>query len=82
MTPSDMLVLEAAVEVLDRHGYDSADLRGCIAAAHQANEDEAAATPGEVPDSPAPEESAKSPDTRKRAGREPGREQATPGAGG
>ena len=43
MTPDDVRVLATAADVLDRHGYDSSDLRACIAAAAQANEDEAVA---------------------------------------
>lgn len=47
MQPDDMLVLETAADVLDRHGHDSNDLRACIDAARQANEDEAVGLSGD-----------------------------------
>ena len=52
MTTSDLLVLQTAADVLDRHGYDSSDLRSAIDAAEQANDDERTAA-GE-PYSPRP----------------------------
>ncbi len=40
MSLTDLDTLRAARAVLDRHGFDAGDLRACIAAAEQANEDE------------------------------------------
>ena len=51
MSTNDLLVLQTAADVLDRHGYESSDLRSAIDAAEQANDDERidspeSATPG------------------------------------